>query len=99
MSPAHNGSTESTFLCSRQPPKGASKTGSQHAPSPAEAQELLARALSIGATSIIAYFVLYLAALLLGSRFFPNGNLAYYITAAAVLAIVGLAAAFRELRA
>ncbi len=51
------------------------------------------------ATSIVAYFVLYGAALAIGSLAFPNGSLAYYITAAIVLAAVGLAAGFRELRA
>lgn len=50
-------------------------------------------------TSLIAYFVLYGAALAIGSLTFPNGNLAYYISAAVVLAAIGLAAAFRELRA
>ncbi len=51
------------------------------------------------ATSLIAYFVLYGAAIATGSLVFPNGNLAYYISAGAVLAAVGVAAAFRELRA
>lgn len=50
-------------------------------------------------TSLISYFVLYGAAIVVGSLAFPNGSLAYYITAAVVLAAVGLAAAFRELRA
>lgn len=50
-------------------------------------------------TSLWGYMVLYVIALLLGVIAFPNGSLAYYITAAAILAIVGLAAAFRELRA
>lgn len=50
-------------------------------------------------TSLIAYFVLYGAALAMGSLAFPHGNLAYYISAAAILAAVGLAAALRELRA
>lgn len=50
-------------------------------------------------TSLIAYFVLYGVALAIGTLAFPNGNLAYYITAAVVLAVIGLAAALRELRA
>lgn len=50
-------------------------------------------------TSLIAYFVLYGAALAIGSLAFPKGNLAYYISAAIVLAAAGLAAAVRELRA
>lgn len=50
-------------------------------------------------TSLFAYMGLYVVALLVGAFAFPNGNLAYYITAAAVLAGVGLAGAFRELRA
>lgn len=51
------------------------------------------------AGSLTAYIVLYLAALFVGVFVFPNGNLAYYITAAVILAAAGLAAAFRELRA
>ncbi len=51
------------------------------------------------AGSITAYMVLYVAAILIGSLVFPHGSLAYYITAAVILAAVGLAAAFRELRA
>lgn len=50
-------------------------------------------------TSLIAYFGLYTIAILVGAFAFPHGSLAYYIPAAAVLAAVGLAAAFRELRA
>ncbi|ALO67740.1 hypothetical protein NHF46_04275 [Arthrobacter alpinus] len=50
-------------------------------------------------TSLFAYMGLYAVALLVGAFAFPNGSLAYYITAAVVLAVVGLAAAFRELRA
>lgn len=50
-------------------------------------------------TSLFAYMGLYVIALLVGAFAFPTGSLAYYITAAAVLATVGLAAAFRELRA
>lgn len=50
-------------------------------------------------TSLFGYMGLYVVALLIGAFAFPNGSLAYYITAAAVLAAVGLAAAFRELRA
>lgn len=50
-------------------------------------------------TSLIAYFVLYGAAIAVGSLVFPHGNLAFYISAAVVLAAVGIAAAFRELRA
>lgn len=51
------------------------------------------------ATSLIAYFVLYLAAITTGALGFPDGNLAFYISAAVVIAAAGLAAAFRELRA
>ena len=51
------------------------------------------------ATSLIAYFVLYGAAITTGALAFPNGSLAFYISAAVVLAAVGVAAAFRELRA
>lgn len=51
------------------------------------------------AGSLTAYLVLYVAAIVVGSLVFPNGSLAYYITAAVVLAAAGLAAAFRELRA
>ena len=51
------------------------------------------------ATSLIAYFVLYIIALALGSLAFPHGSPPFYITAAVVLAAVGVAAAFRELRA
>ncbi len=50
-------------------------------------------------TSLFAYMGLYVAALLVGSLAFPHGNMAYYITAAAILGATGLAAAFRELRA
>lgn len=50
-------------------------------------------------TSLWVYMGLYVTAVLLGVLAFPNGSLAYYITAAIVLAAVGLAAAFRELRA
>ncbi|WP_218711777.1 hypothetical protein [Arthrobacter sp. BF1] len=50
-------------------------------------------------TSLFAYMGLYAIALFVGAFAFPDGSLAYYITAAAVLAAVGLAAAFRELRA
>lgn len=51
------------------------------------------------ATSLVAYMVLYVIAIFVGATVFPNGNLAYYISAAVILAAVGLAAAFRELRA
>lgn len=51
------------------------------------------------AGSLTAYMVLYVAAILVGTLVFPTGNLGYYITSAIVLAAVGLAAAFRELRA
>lgn len=51
------------------------------------------------AASLLAYFALYIIALAVGSLVFPHGNLAFYVTAAVVLAAVGLAAAFRELRA
>ncbi|MGA7205068.1 MAG: hypothetical protein WBX27_10610 [Specibacter sp.] len=50
-------------------------------------------------TSLAAYMGLYVVAIFIGAYVFPHGNLAYYISAAAVLAAVGLAAAFRELRA
>ncbi|WP_449372266.1 hypothetical protein [Arthrobacter psychrolactophilus] len=50
-------------------------------------------------SSLLSYMSLYVAALLIGVFTFPNGSLAYYITAAAILAAMGLAAAFRELRA
>lgn len=50
-------------------------------------------------TSLFAYFTLYCAALILGAIFFPTGNLWFYVPAAIFLAAVGLAAAFRELRA
>lgn len=50
-------------------------------------------------TSLAAYMGLYVVAVFIGAFVFPHGNLAYYISAAAVLAAVGLAAAFRELRA
>ena len=50
-------------------------------------------------SSLLSYMALYVAALLIGTLVFPNGSLAYYITAAVILAAVGLAAAFRELRA
>lgn len=50
-------------------------------------------------TSLIAYFVLYGVALGVGVGLFRDGNLWFYIPAAIVLAGVGLAAAFRELRA
>ncbi|WP_269939466.1 hypothetical protein [Arthrobacter sp. HY1533] len=51
------------------------------------------------ATSLFAYMALYVVAVLVGAIGFPHGNLAYYISAAVVLAAVGVAAAFRELRA
>ncbi|MFI8664758.1 hypothetical protein ACIGKR_32560 [Rhodococcus qingshengii] len=50
-------------------------------------------------TSLIAYFALYGIALGLGVSLFREGNLWFYATAAVVLAGIGLAAAFRELRA
>lgn len=50
-------------------------------------------------TSLIAYFALYGIALGLGASLFRDGNLWFYLTAAVVLAGVGLAGAFRELRA
>ena len=50
-------------------------------------------------TSLFAYMGLYVIALLIGTLAFPHGSLAYYIPAAAVLAALGIAAAFRELRA
>ncbi|WP_425863162.1 hypothetical protein [Arthrobacter sp. TWP1-1] len=50
-------------------------------------------------TSLFAYMSLYMIALLVGAFAFPHGSMAYYIPAAVVLAAIGLAAAFRELRA
>lgn len=50
-------------------------------------------------SSLLSYMTLYIAAVFIGAFAFPNGSLAYYITAAVILAAMGLAAAFRELRA
>jgi hypothetical protein len=50
-------------------------------------------------TSLIAYFLLYGVALGVGASLFRDGNVWFYVSAAVVLAGVGLAAAFRELRA
>jgi hypothetical protein len=50
-------------------------------------------------TSLGAYMVLYGIALGTGVSLFRDGNLWYYASAAVVLAGVGLAGAFRELRA
>lgn len=50
-------------------------------------------------TSLIGYFALYVVALVVGAYFFRDGNLWFYIPAAVALAGIGLAAAFRELRA
>lgn len=50
-------------------------------------------------TSLCLYFVPYGLALGLGASMFPDGNLWFYLPAAIVLAGIGLAAAFRELRA
>lgn len=50
-------------------------------------------------TSLLGYFLLYALALGLGVTLFRDGNIWYYLIAAVVLAAVGLAAAFRELRA
>lgn len=50
-------------------------------------------------TSLIAYFALYAVALGAGVSLFRDGNLWFYIPAAIALAGIGLAAAFRELRA
>lgn len=50
-------------------------------------------------TSLIAYFALYAVALGVGVSLFRDGNLWFYIPAAIALAGIGLAAAFRELRA
>jgi hypothetical protein len=50
-------------------------------------------------TSLVFYFTLYAAALGVGVSLFRDGNLWFYIPAAVVLGGVGLAAAFRELRA
>ena len=50
-------------------------------------------------TSLIAYFALYGVALGVGVSLFRDGNLWFYVPAALGLGGVGLAAAFRELRA
>ncbi len=50
-------------------------------------------------TSLFGYFAVYTAALIIGAVYFRDGNFWFYIPAAVVLAVVGLAAAFRELRA
>ncbi|MFJ6454940.1 hypothetical protein [Paenarthrobacter sp. NPDC091669] len=50
-------------------------------------------------TSLFAYFALYVVALVVGAYFFRDGNLWFFIPAAIALAVIGLAAAFRELRA
>lgn len=50
-------------------------------------------------TSLALYFVLYGVGLVLGTLFFPHGNLAYYISAAVVVGLIGIAAAVREIRA
>ncbi|GAT86593.1 hypothetical protein J2T10_003014 [Paenarthrobacter nicotinovorans] len=50
-------------------------------------------------TSLFAYFALYIVALVVGASFFRDGNLWFYLPAAIALGAVGLAAAFRELRA
>ncbi|MBP2411482.1 hypothetical protein JOF48_000281 [Arthrobacter stackebrandtii] len=51
------------------------------------------------AWSLITYFAVYILGIVIGVVQFPNGNMAYYITAAVVLGATGIAAAFRELRA
>jgi hypothetical protein len=50
-------------------------------------------------TSLLGYMGLYVLAILIGAVAFPDGNLAFYLPAAVILAGAGLAAAFRELRA
>ncbi|WP_434616228.1 hypothetical protein [Arthrobacter sp. A5] len=50
-------------------------------------------------TSLAAYFALYGVALGVGVSLFRDGNLWFYISSAIVLGGIGLAAAFRELRA
>ncbi|WP_284986032.1 hypothetical protein [Arthrobacter sp. fls2-241-R2A-172] len=50
-------------------------------------------------TSLLAYFALYVVALAAGAILFRDGNLWFYLPAGIALAVVGLAAAFRELRA
>ncbi|MBT2584479.1 hypothetical protein [Arthrobacter sp. ISL-95] len=50
-------------------------------------------------TSLLGYFALYVVALVVGAYFFRDGNVWFYIPAAIALAAIGLAAAFRELRA
>ncbi|MDI2036791.1 hypothetical protein [Paenarthrobacter nitroguajacolicus] len=50
-------------------------------------------------TSLFAYFALYVVALTVGAIFFRDGNLWFYLPAGIALGVVGLAAAFRELRA
>lgn len=48
--------------------------------------------------SLISYFVIYTLAVVVGVVLFSDGNLAYYLTTAIVLASFGLASAFREIR-
>lgn len=50
-------------------------------------------------TSLIAYFALYAVAIGAGVTLFRDGNIWYYVSAAVVLAALGLAAALREVRA
>ena len=50
-------------------------------------------------TSLLAYFALYVVALTVGAILFRDGNLWFYLPAGIALGVVGLAAAFRELRA
>ncbi|WP_416405054.1 hypothetical protein [Arthrobacter sp. LFS091] len=50
-------------------------------------------------TSLLAYFALYVVALAAGAILFRDGNLWFYLPAGVALGVVGLAAAFRELRA
>lgn len=50
-------------------------------------------------TSLLAYFALYFVVLAMGAVLFRDGNLWFYLPAAIAMGAVGLAAAFRELRA
>lgn len=50
-------------------------------------------------TSLLAYFALYVVVLVMGTVLFRDGNLWFYLPAAIAMGAVGLAAAFRELRA
>ncbi|MFQ4149655.1 hypothetical protein AAGW05_13335 [Arthrobacter sp. LAPM80] len=49
--------------------------------------------------SLFSYMALYVIAVLGGTLAFADGNIAYYVSSALVLAVTGIASAFRELRA